>query len=136
MSFAADKFYEISLTFFRVDELFRANQADVSSEDLTSLVADSDAVIPGLSGADLGKAKMIKATCLYYDFLKHPPIFYDPQQGWRPPAEALECARSGRALLAKHQPGLVKWADSVLRLLEEFEASETPTPRRQPRRAK
>ena len=119
MSFADDKFREISLTFFRLDEQFRANPADVSSEDLKSLVADVDAVLPGLSGADLGKAKMVKAACLYDDFLKHTPMLYDPS--WRPPAEALECARSGRALLAKHQPGLVSWADSVLRLLEGFE---------------
>ncbi len=117
MDLASRKFEEGALTFSRLDAQIRIDPGDVSTSDLRCVVADMEACIPGLSGAELGRAYLIKASCLYYDFVfGSRRKFFDPRL--KPPAEALVCARKGLDLLAGHSPEDLSWAESVVKLIE------------------
>ena len=134
--YAEEKLAEAAGRFIRYDTRWRQGQAGAAGEtELREILIDLDAAIPGLEGAPLGRALVLKAHALYYRWLSavqsRKLLFYDPSAPdlRAPDREAWEAVTRGRALLAQHEPDSLSIADAVADLLRPyFEPEPDPDP--------
>jgi hypothetical protein len=124
ITFASEKFVEVFAAFQELDSKIREELRGVRPEQFEDLVADLDAIIPGLEDdrETLGIALVAKANALYDAHLARlaadPPPFYDPATAPQVSPEALPCAIRGAALLERSSTARnVRWAKSVVELL-------------------
>jgi hypothetical protein len=150
MDFAAEKLEEAVASFARLEEKFRASKIrEVPRAQIQAVMTDLDAAIPGLSGAERGRALLLKAMCFEYRFLhrlSQSPLYDPSSPDSQLPRNAMDCAVQGRALLEKHAKEDVPWADSVIAHLSGYGQAQVvaeppkrklaPGRRRKSRRAK
>ena len=69
---AEEKFYEAVEAFKLVDEKARgAGPKSIDAPGFKSVMIDLDAAIPGLTDENLGRAKLLKATCCHWLYLNN-----------------------------------------------------------------
>ena len=76
-----------------------------------------------MSEGALGRALVMKAHALYYEYLRTMPSgVYDvrTREKYRPKPEAWELVQRGRSLLQEHEPASLEIADAVVNILREY----------------
>lgn len=123
---AREKFFEAVNTFRSADDQARSGGLDkIDAQAFQMVIIDLDAAIPGLTGAMLGRALVIKGQCIYWLHLDNlvksgkesglldVDTLPDPRL-----KEGLSCAMKGRNILEElGNTAELPWANDVVNKL-------------------
>lgn len=127
--YAQEKLEEAFEAFVQWDKAARSDPGGDSPNlaELQEILLDLDAAMHGLSEGPLGRALILKAHALYYEYLygslrTKQLQFFDVRtpEKYRPKAEAWELAQRGRDLLRQYEPESRAIADAVVNILQPY----------------
>jgi len=120
---AKERFFDALDTFTKLDKSARSSSSKIDDKSFKKVIIDLDAAIPGLEGANLGRAILLKALSLYWIYYKglskknifeiiNNPIEKDPIL-----MESHELSLKGKSILVKSNApdNDIKWADDLIR---------------------
>ena len=122
---AEERFMDAVRAFQRAEEQSRANSRNITPKVFQRVVIDLDAALPGLEGLTKGRATLLKAQAMWWQYFvglsQNPPKFFDPSAPTDPLlTESHRVAIAGRELLQqlKAPQSDLDWADDLVKKTE------------------
>jgi hypothetical protein len=119
---AEERFIDAVRAFQQAEEAARANAANTPPAAFQRVIIDLDAALPGLDGLSKGRALVLKAQALWWQYFvrlsQNAPKLYDPSAPADPLlAESHLVAVEGRKLLQrlKAPQSDLAWADDLVK---------------------